>query len=624
MLARFRDALAATAIRSLGNIPPLEVPYGVRRNSPAILPVRLPITRPGCGIRWRPDGGGFDRDAFSARDCMAVEATRVPARSETFPLTFGQEQHYRTLALQPQLRTALYTSYQVRGPLDAAAFVAALGDVVRRHDALRIAIDSSGPVPLQTLREAPPTHELVSLQAVRAASEEQFTRYARTLMRRDLLAPWDLASEYPFRFRLLRFSPGLHAFLVTLSHLVLDDRSLGILLRDLWSSYRARLEGRPEPPVAPARFLPAAKRQRARFDAKAATTSRAYWESRMLATAPTCQFFPELMEGPVDVHRFEPVVLVLDARGRAQLEQVCLDAGCTGFQFLLAGLASAIFASSPQDRVAVYVPIDGRESGEADVAGMFVASLPVVIDRAPSFERLVATVRSALLRALAHRHVGDTVLRSCEARLAQLWGQDYRRIVTATYVERDGGAGDPIPGLDVRREAYSPGVRRSAQGVALQARAHADGITVFLSTGDPLPTALARTLAAPLAEVLRSRGVPVEVVGGGGPIPRIRAGGRDTLLPLRGPDGRAVLWVDPEGVARHLVAHERVLAAGVAVRHAEGQVSRLVATVAAEARLPVDELRRHCLAGAEASRCLPAPSHFDLTVSPADRPGLAR
>jgi condensation domain-containing protein len=129
--------------------------------------------------------------------------------------------------------------YRVEGPLDVDAFVEALASLVDRHDALRLAFcDCTGDTH-QWARESPAWSDLLDCRDVTAATDEQFVRYARQVATRDTLAPWDLASELPFRFRLLRRSPHVHAFLATFAQVAVDGGVRSILGGELWQAYAA-------------------------------------------------------------------------------------------------------------------------------------------------------------------------------------------------------------------------------------------------------------------------------------------------------------------------------------------------------------------------------------------------
>jgi hypothetical protein len=406
------------------------------------------------------------------------------------PLTFGQDQHYVQLKRRPELRTSLYVSQRIAGELDAAAFVAALADTVRRHDALRISIREASGVPRQRARPEPGLPELVSRQTVRALSEDQFTRYVAALLRRDVLAAWNLAEEYPFRFRLLRHSAGVHAFLAVFPHVAFDGRSWSIFLHDLWSFYASLVSGQPTvPPAAGDRFIHAATRQRERFNARALTTNRRYWADRIANSPPTCRFRPVDASAAAgeDPGRARIVLGPLDRR---RLVEVCQALGCTEFQWLLAAFARAVFAISPQDRICVHIPIDTRLSSEQDIVGMFVSTLPVVIDRADSLADLVAAVRSRVIAAVTHRHVGGETLRGCEEAVARTSGLPYEKALTATFVEYERSATDRGPaGLRLSRGHYRPDVDRVAHGTELRVDARPDGLTVIVATAGRLPYA---------------------------------------------------------------------------------------------------------------------------------------
>lgn len=390
------------------------------------------------------------------------------------PLTFGQEQHCRALAATPGLRTPLYFTYRVDGPLAPRALVAAVAELVRRHDALRTAIRPTPDGPVQYPLPVPPTGRLITLTTVRADTPEHSERYAAAVLSQDITAGWP-DGGYPFRFRLLRFSPTRHALLAVFAHTHIDGRSRDLLQHDLWAGYHRHAGGIPEPePPMGDHFLAAARDQRARFGARSRTTNAAYWRARLAECPPRCTPEPGPGAGSATTGGFDVGDLAVRGTLLGALRDRCRKWGCTEFQWVTAALAAALFDLTGRRRLAVHLLADGRRIADRRVVGMFATVLPLVVDRPEEPAVLPAAVARELLSAVTCQHVTPELLE----------GGDGGPLARDVLINSVAPAGVPPPpaasGLDLRPGAYQPRVPRTSREVELTVRSEPAALRLSL------------------------------------------------------------------------------------------------------------------------------------------------
>src|SRR5436305_4275886 len=141
-----------------------------------------------------------------ARDPQAgaPEIAPSPLRSTAgpYPLSFSQQRLWFIDRLEPGSSAyVLADAIRLRGRLDVAALERALGEIVRRHEALRSVFELSPDGPVQ--RVVPPGPlglGVVDLAALAPAFQEPETR---RLMRAEAQTPFDLARGPQLRVRLL-------------------------------------------------------------------------------------------------------------------------------------------------------------------------------------------------------------------------------------------------------------------------------------------------------------------------------------------------------------------------------------------------------------------------------------
>src|SRR5262245_52211098 len=129
-------------------------------------------------------------------------------------------------------------TFRLTGPLDQAALVAAIRDVVDRHEILRttyVRNDDDEP----HVRILPAAEALVRVPVVDVAPENLTGAVDEVIAHH-----FDLAAEIPFRPTLFRCSPEEHLLVLVIHHIASDGVSAAPLARDLTTAYTARLDGR--------------------------------------------------------------------------------------------------------------------------------------------------------------------------------------------------------------------------------------------------------------------------------------------------------------------------------------------------------------------------------------------
>jgi hypothetical protein len=319
--------------------------------------------------------------------------------SEELPLATGQLDHLELLRGNPALRTGIWRCLRIPGRLDIDRFTDSVETLVRRHDALRIQIvDRPGGEPRQRIRGLPPRADLIFCQDVVARSEEQFSRYIRHVVANEQRQKWD-ANAYPFRFRVFRYSPAVHALVVGLSHLAVDGIGAEILIRDLMRIYE-------DPPAG---CTPRGLPRRAFADSLLQWAAASGKGSRRSAERdPSDLPLPTQFDVPPPDpgergSRSRQVSLSFSGTELAALREQASLHGCTEFTWILAAFARTVFRFTPQDRIKISIPVNLRGPAEREVVGMYVLVVPVVVERprdADGERGFVAEVGSGVLRAL--------------------------------------------------------------------------------------------------------------------------------------------------------------------------------------------------------------------------------
>ena len=329
-------------------------------------------------------------------------------RSGALPLSFAQERLWLVDRLQPG--GSVYNvpaAVRLRGDLDGHALERALGEIVRRHEALRTTFAVHAGAPVQVISPfagfALPVDDLAALDE--AAREAEVRRRAHD----DATQPFDLSGGPLFRARLLRLADDDHVLLVCMHHVVTDGWSMGVLFRELSALYKTYKNGE-ESVLAPlpVQYADYAVWERRQLGGEALEPHLAYWRERM-AGAPALLELPSDRPRPaVQSHLGAQVPVDLSAELLARLEALGRGEGATLYMVLLAAFSVLLAKYAGTEDVVVGTPVAGRTRREVEgLIGFFVNTLVVrtELDGDPPFREVLRRVREATLGAYEHQEL---------------------------------------------------------------------------------------------------------------------------------------------------------------------------------------------------------------------------
>lgn len=215
---------------------------------------------------------------------MHTRESSAPAigRNTRAFISCGQKLFWR-LAIQPELASYfnLRLALMLRGPLDTPALRASLQELVNRHDALRLhfsAADPSNPDTVELIVPAQSTPTFTVVEPELGAASDP-SAIVQALSRREIEEPFDLLGEPLVRFKLVRFGPTLHAFLVTMHHLITDAWSMNVFKQELCRLYSARSQRKIEAlPDRPLQFSDYAEWNHRLHQTESYRAQRHYWD----------------------------------------------------------------------------------------------------------------------------------------------------------------------------------------------------------------------------------------------------------------------------------------------------------------------------------------------------------
>jgi len=219
--------------------------------------------------------------------------------------------------------------------------------------------------------------------------------------------PFRLDRELPVRITLIRNGRRPDILLCAAHHLVVDNISQLLILREALTRYAAISNGTAYTPAdTGAAFDAFARRHRDYLASPRAHRARDYWQ-RELRGVSEFPALPSDLPRP-EIYRLEgsEIYFELSAELMTALDEAAAAANVTAFAYLLSVFEVLLYRFSGLTEFAIAYPVTQRQGEEQhDAIGYFVNTLPLCasLDPADSFAAVVSATAAKLWRGLLHR-----------------------------------------------------------------------------------------------------------------------------------------------------------------------------------------------------------------------------
>src|SRR6266704_282063 len=218
--------------------------------------------------------------------------------------------------------------------------------------------------------------------------------------------PFDLAAGAVVRACLARLGADEHVLVLSVHHVVSDERSGQILRQELAVLYQAARAGEPDPlPPLGVQYADFAVWQRGWLTGEVLDGQLDYWRGQ-LAGAPVLELPADRPRPPVRSAAGAIANFTVPAEVAGGLREVAQQGGASMFMTVLAAFMVLLGRYTGTDDVVVGTPVADRGRAETeDLIGFFLNTLVMRADLSgdPSFTALLGRVRAMALQAYAHQ-----------------------------------------------------------------------------------------------------------------------------------------------------------------------------------------------------------------------------
>ncbi len=348
--------------------------------------------------------------AHSLADASTTTQATIPVadRHQPLPLSFAQQRLWFLAQLDPAASLAYHIPMALRltGQLNRPALTRALDLLVARHESLRTRFVLVSGQPCQQIDPADRGFAL-SYHDLRTLTPDAHSNHIAELTTLEAQTPFDLTQGPLLRGHLLQLTDDEHILLLTQHHIISDGWSIGVLLHELRTLYRAAFSNQVDPlSPLPIQYADYAVWQRDRLQEAAFTAQRDFWCSQ-LAGAPALLTLPTDRPRPaVQTYAGNRVPVHVDADLLASLKVLGQRHNTTLFMTLFSAWSLVLARLSGQADIVIGTPVANRPHHELEgLIGFFVNTLALRITFQDGFRvaDLLAQVREQTLAAYAHQ-----------------------------------------------------------------------------------------------------------------------------------------------------------------------------------------------------------------------------
>lgn len=322
-----------------------------------------------------------------------------------FPASFAQQRLWFLDQLIPD--NGIYnvpTVIRLTGLLKLASLEQTFNEIIRRHETLRTTFIVSDGQPLQAI--APSLTIPLSVLDLQQLPDDEQEVKAKCIITAEIEHPFDLSSGPLLRVILLVLSETEHILLLNMHHIICDDWSMGVLIRELVTLYAAFAQNQPSPLLeVPLQYADFAHWQREWLQGEVLQTQLAYWREQLngisILHLPTDKPRPAIQSYQGATQFLELPLKLIDA-----LEKLSQQEGATLFMTLVGAFQTLLYRYTHQEDIALGSPIANRNRSEIEgIIGFFVNSLVLRSNLSgnPTFRELLGRVREVTLEAYSHQ-----------------------------------------------------------------------------------------------------------------------------------------------------------------------------------------------------------------------------
>lgn len=295
-------------------------------------------------------------------------------------------------------------AYVLRGNCNVAALKQSFEALVERHEILRTTFISTNGSVKQVVHDAGQFAFKVEMEDISGAKDKKDR--AANIAEEVAVTAFDLENGPLLRVKLVRMEENEHLLLFAMHHIISDEWSLEILIKDVIAYYNvfsSAQERLPDPLAIQHRDYAAWFNQM--VGGKQWKESQKYWLAKLEKELPVIDFPADYERPMVKSTQGDTTEFLITEPLSDKLQSYTVKQEVSLFMILMSALKVVLYKYTGQQDLIINAPISGRNHPQLeDQIGFFVNMLPLrtMIDTEDDFISVLQKVRKTTLEAFEH------------------------------------------------------------------------------------------------------------------------------------------------------------------------------------------------------------------------------
>lgn len=301
---------------------------------------------------------------ISGSEYQSIEP--LPKR-DFYPVSSAQKRMYAThTLLGDSIPYNLAAVYKIEGPLNKERLKKAFDSLVQRHESFRTRFEIKTGEVVQIIED--------TLPSVVEFEEGYGVNLHNKIL--DNIHPFNLADVPLFKVKLIAVNETQHMLLVDLHHIIADQSSIGILIREFADLYA-------EKPLAPLalQYKDFAVWQNNLFETAPVKKQMMYWQNEFKDGLPVLNMPTDYPRSRVRSYRGERFVVEISEALQSKIEHFAKEQALTPFMIFMAAYKLVLWKYTGQTDFVIGTATAGRTHSDVlNIIGMFVNTLAIRSD----------------------------------------------------------------------------------------------------------------------------------------------------------------------------------------------------------------------------------------------------